>query len=519
MTTNRKPWAVVLITLFVLSPLGALAQKRQPTASPARRAPSTQTPGAIPPTPKDIKFPTLSYDPPKRDKYRHVLSNGAVAYLVEDHDLPLVNVQTLVRTGQYLDPEGKEGLATVAGSQIRAGGTGSKTAEQFDEAADFLAANISSFVGSTQGVATLNVLAKDVGQGFALYFDMLRNPGFQDDRLKLAKSQILQQMERRNDRTDAIEGREWDRLLEGPKHFSAKDSTKASIESITRADLEGFHQKYYQPANFILAVSGDFKTDEMIARLESAMNGWASNRMAVPPPPAPDFTPAPGIYVVNKPEVNQSRVSIGHVGAMRNNPDSYALSIMNEILGGGGFTSRITSRVRSDEGLAYSAGSNFGLGTYYPGVFRAAFQSKSGGTAQAIQIVLEEVNKIRATKVTSEELETAKNYSIEVFPRVFATASQIAGTFAQDEFTRRPADYWDTYRAKVKAVTVDDVQRVAQKYLQPDKLVILVVGNVDEVVKGNPDKPQYSLVKIAQNGELKRIPLPDPLTLRYPDGQ
>jgi predicted Zn-dependent peptidase len=151
-------------------------------------------------------------------------------------------------------------------------------------------------------------------------------------------------------------------------------------------------------------------------------------------------------------------------------------------------------------------------------MFRAAFQSKSAGTSQAIAIVLEEIGKIRTSKVTQDELEIAKNYAIEVFPRGFATAGQVAGTFAQDEMTNRPADYWDTYRARVKAVTVDDVQRVAMKYLQPDKLVILVVGNIDDVTKGNPDKPQFSFTKIAGD-HLKKLSLPDPLTMKYPEGQ
>jgi predicted Zn-dependent peptidase len=204
------------------------------------------------------------------------------------------------------------------------------------------------------------------------------------------------------------------------------------------------------------------------------------------------------------------------VGIMRDNPDSYAVGIMNDILGGGGFTSRITSRVRSDEGLAYSAGSNFSFGTYNPGVFRASFQSKNPTTSQALDIMMEEINRIRTGKVTAEELETAKNQAIEVFPRNFATAGQIAGVFAQDEFTKRPADYWSTYRDRIRAVTVDDVQRVAQKYLQPDKLVILVVGNIDEITKGNPDKPQFSLLKLAKDGQINRIALPDPLTLVYP---
>ena len=500
---NTKPLSALLALLLTLAPISLVAQQTQ------------QDPN-IPTHPRELKYTTLNYTPPKREQYRQVLSNGVVAYLVEDHDLPLVNVSTIVRTGSYLDPAGKEGLAALTGSQMRTGGTTSKTAEEFDEAADFLAANISSSIGGTQGSANVNLLSKDIDQGLALYFEMLRNPRFQEDRIKLAKSQILQGMERRNDRTDAIEGREWSRLMYGANHFSTKETTKASVEAITREDMVAFHQRYYQPAGFIMAVSGDFNTREMIAKLEGSMKGWPVNKLAVPDVPQPTTVPVAGVYTVHKPDVNQGRVSIGHTGALRNSPDSYALEIMNDILGGGGFTSRITSRVRSDEGLAYSAGSNFGLGVYYPGVFRAVFQSKNTTTSQAIDIIMEEINRVRTSKVSADELETAKNSAIEFFPRIFATAAQVAGTFAQDEYTKRPADYWSTYRGRIRAVTVDDVQRVAQKYLQPDKLVVLVVGNIDEITKGNPDRPQHSLLKLAKDGQIRRIPLPDPLTMVYP---
>ena len=502
MKISRTFSALLLALVLLAAPAALVAQAGQQQGIPAH--------------PRELKYTTLTYTPPKRASFRHVLSNGVVVYAVEDHDLPLVNISTLVRTGSYLDPAGKEGLAALVGGQMRAGGTAKMTAEQFDEAADFLAAQISSGVGSTQGSANLNLLAKDIDKGLGLYLDMLRTPAFQEDRLKLAKSQILQAMERRNDNTSAIEAREWGRLLYGSEHFSSKETTKASVESITRQDLVDFHQKYFQPAGFIVAASGDFKTPELLAKLEAAFKGWPSNKAAVPDVPKPTQTPVAGIYAVHKPDVNQGRVSIGHTGSTRDNPDSYALEIMNDILGGGGFTSRITSRVRSDEGLAYSAGSSYGMGVYYPGTFRASFQSKSATTSQAIQIVLDEINRIRTAKVSAEELETAKNSAVETFPRLFATAAQIAGTFAQDEYTKRPADYWDTYRQRIAAVTADDVQRVAQKYLDPSKLVILVVGNIDDITKGNPDHPEYSLTKLAATGQIRRIPLPDPLTLVYP---
>ena len=220
--------------------------------------------------------------------------------------------------------------------------------------------------------------------------------------------------------------------------------------------------------------------------------------------------------MVNKADVNQGRISLGHLGSMRNNPDYYALTIMNDILGGSGFVSRLMTRVRSDEGLAYSVGSDFGLGVYYDGIFQASFQSKSATVAQATAIVLDEIKKMRAQNVTADELGRAINYRVEVFPRIFATAVAIVGTFANDEYTGRPAGFWDSYRARMRTVSAEDVLRVAQKYLHPDRLVFLAVGNADDILKGSPDKPEYAMSKFSQNGEIKRIPLPDPLTMTYP---
>jgi zinc protease len=470
----------------------------------------------IPSHPRELKYPKLTYSPPKAATYRRVLANGVVAFLAEDHDFPLINVSLLVRTGSYLDPKGKEGLGAMMGSQLRAGGTTSLPPDKFDEEVDFLAATINSSVGDTQGTANMNCLSKDIDKALDLFASMLKNPGFQQDRIDLYKNQALQAMERRNDKTEGIQAREWGRLMRGDQHFSTIPTTKVSIESITRQDLVDFHKKYYHPGGFILAVSGDFKTSEMVSRLEKLFQGWPVLTTNVPEVPKPTHTPQPGVYMVNKSDVNQGRVSMGHLGTMRDNPDYYALNVMDDILGGGGFTSRIMSRVRSDEGLAYSAGSNYGFGVYYDGIFQASFQSKSPTVAQATAIVLEEIEKTRSQKVTQEELETSINSAVEVFPRFFATAGAIVGTFANDEYTRRKPDFWDTYRDRIRAVTADDVLRVAKKYLAPDKMVILAVGNLAEMLKGNPDKPEFSLNKFSKTGEIQKIPLPDPLTMVYP---
>ncbi len=463
--------------------------------------------------PRDLKYPALSYTPPKASEYRHKLAGGATAYMVPDRTLPLVNISVVVRAGSWLEPQGKEGLASLTGSQMRAGGTKTKPPLAFDEEAAYLAAQFSSFVGDTEGRANMNCLTKHLDVCLDMFFDMLHNPGFAGDRLNLAKTQLLQTLQRRNDATEQIESREFNRLMRGPDFFANRLATKPSIEGITREDMLAFHDRYYYPANFILAASGDFDPKDLQSKLESRMAGWANGSEKTSPIPVPTFTPAGGVYIVDKKGVNQGRVRMGHPGITRQNPDHIAISLMNAILGGGGFTSRILTRVRSDEGLAYQAASAFGAGVFYPGTFTALFQSKSPSVAQAAAIVLEEINRIRTEKVTPEELRITINSAVEGLPRRFATAASKAQQFATDDYENLPEDYWISYRDRVRAVTPDDVLRVAKQYLKPEQMSILIVGDAESIQKGNPDKPQFQVSKF---GTVKMIPLPDPLTLVYP---
>jgi len=513
---NRSLKARLLgITCLLLAVL--VSVPAAPTsAGPAGAGQPARQEAQIPRHPSQLEFTPIEFEPPVATDHRHQLSNGVVVFLVEDHALPLVNIQLLVRTGGYLEPADKTGLASLTGSQMRAGGTTSMPAAEFDEEAAFLAAQIGAYIGATQGGANLNCLAKDLDACLGLYFDMLRNPAFQEDRLELAKSQALQGMQRRNDSTGRIEGREWGRLLRGTEHFSTLPTTEASINSISRQDLLAFHQQQVQPGNFIFAVSGDVTPDQILSKLEEHMLGWAVDATPVPDVPAPDFTPQPGLYLVDKADVNQGRVSMGHLGSMRDNPDSYALAVMNDLLGGGGFTSRLMTRIRSDEGLAYDVGSSFGLGLHYPGLFMASFQSGSPTVARAVAIVVTEIERMRAESVSQQELDDSKASFTETFTRRFSSAAAVAGLFAGDEITARDPSYWVTFRERIGAVTAEDVLRVAQEYLHPDRLVILAVGNVEEMLAGDPDNPEYVLEHLSPSGLVVRIPLPDPMTMEYP---
>ena len=262
-----------------------------------------------------------------------------------------------------------------------------------------------------------------------------------------------------------------------------------------------------------MAVSGDFDRATMIQALEKLFADWPFPGEVPPPIPTNLKPAAPGVYVVNK-DVPQGRVSILLPGVLRDDPDFPAILLMNDILGGGGFTSRIMNRVRSDEGLAYSASSSFPPGVWYPSTFRAAFQSKSRTVAYATSIVLEEMKRMASSPVTEEELQTAKRSFIESFPENFNTKSKVAGIFAREEFTGRFAkapDFWKGFRERLERVQRDDIQRVAKQHLHPERVSILVVGNQEEILKGHPDHP-ISLDKLV-SAPLTELPLRDPLTL------
>jgi predicted Zn-dependent peptidase len=339
-------------------------------------------------------------------------------------------------------------------------------------------------------------------------------PRFQDDKIALRKQQILQSMKERNDDSSSIEEREHDFLAFGEGFWANRYSTAASMDAISRANIEAFHQHCFFPSNFVVAVSGDFQRDAMIQKLETLFANWPFKGEPVPSIPTDATFSAPGVYIVDK-DVNQGRVAMMVPGIKRDDPDYFAVIIMNDILGGGGFTSRIMNRVRSDEGLAYDAHSSFPGGIYYPLTFTAGFQSKSRTVPYAASIVLEEMKHIAADPVSDDELNTSKRGFIDRFPRTFGTKTQIATAFAQDEFTGRYAkdpEFWKKYRPRIEAVGKDDIQRVAKKYLTPDKLVILVVGQKDEIMLGHPSHPA-KLTDIA-TGQFKQLPLRDPLTMK-----
>jgi zinc protease len=485
----------------------APANDRSPATKQAIPTPATVE--ALPDRPEKIAFKPLAYEPPAAADFRHVLPDGTVVYLAPSHEFPLVNLAITFKGGASLDPADAPGLAALTARMAREGGTAKLSPAELDETLDFLATEASVSANETFTTATLNTLKANVDESLGLFLDMLRTPRFDQGRLDTAKARAIEGLKQRNDDAASILSREWKRLVYGTDHFESAEPSGASVEAISRDRLSEMHGRIFHPGNAIVSVTGDFEPQEMLAKLEQAFTGWERGGPA-PDPVKPTATLEPGLYHVPK-EIPQGKVVLGCRSIERDDPDAIPLLLLNEILGAGGFTSRLMQQVRSNEGLAYSVRSTITPRVTYPGDFRAGFESKNATVALATKIVVDEIRKVRDELVTEDELETAKRGLIETFPRQFESKPQMLRVFVNDEWTGRPKDFWKTFRGKVDAVTREDLQRVARKHLDPATMAILVVGDWDEIAKGDLDK--RATMNDFFGGKVQHLPLRDPLTL------
>lgn len=464
----------------------------------------------LPKRPEQIAFKPLVFNAPKATDYRHVLSNGVVVYLAPSKELPLIDLGMTFKGGGYLEPSDKVGLASMTTELMRTGGTEGLAPAELDEKLDFLATNIVIGARDTTCTASIDCLSANFDESLTLLMDMLLRPRFDEGKMKISVDESMEGMKQRNDDADPILSREWNMALYGEDHFEGRQATEASIRAITRDDMKAFAARVFNAGNVIVSVSGDFEVKDMLAKLEKAFAAWPSGeRMADPPAPVAKLVP--GVFHVEK-EIPQGKVYIGARSITRDDPDYFAALVMNEILGGGGFTSRIMKTVRSDEGLAYSAGSGLDAGVWYPGEFRAGFQSKSATVALAIKLIQNEFNRMRTTEVSAEELEVAKQSFIETFPRSFESKPSMLGIFVADEWTGRDPAYWQTYRDNVAKVTAADVKRVANRLLDFDKMAVFVVGDWDAIAPGDPT----GRARMADffDDKAEHLPLRDPMTMQ-----
>ncbi len=317
-------------------------------------------------------------------------------------------------------------------------------------------------------------------------------PAFEADKLTIAKNRALESIRRRNDRASGIASREFFKQLYGADSPYARESTIATINAITRDDLVAFHQKYFVPNNMMIGVTGDFDLEQMIAKLEKAFAHWKKKPLHFPKVAAVTERKKGAVYKIKK-AIPQTQVRIGHLGIKQDNPDFFALSMMNDILGAGGLTSRLFQDVRTRQGLAYSVGSVFRAGKLERGFFLAYGATRAEKTLQAMSTMVQHISEIREGLVSDEELKRAKEAFLNSFIFSFSSPAQIVGRQISLEYYGLPSDFLEQYRANVEKVTKDDILRVAKKYLHPDRLIVVAVG--DESLF---DKPLTELGKVEE---------------------
>ncbi len=431
-------------------------------------------PVSAPPDPRAMTFPTEAFTPPKAE--RVTLPNGMIVYMLEDHELPLVSLSAMVRTGSMYDPPDKVGLAELTGTVIRTGGTASRSGDELDDALEFVGAEMGSWAGLDSAGASLNVLTKDLTGGVEMFAEMLMRPAFAQEKVDLAKNQVVEGIRRRNDHPGSIASREFKKLLYGPDHPYGRESTEATIRAITRDDLVAFHRRYYHPNTTMLAVTGDFRRDDLAALLRRVFEAWPRETVTwplVPPVTEPRNTP---VNFISR-DVTQTQVRMGWLGIKQSDPDFFALSLLDDILGGQAFTSRLFQEVRTKSGLAYSVGSALNPGRFDRGTFFLYAQTKADSTTRAIEAMRAEVDRLVSAPVSDRELADAKQAFVNSFVFSFANPAQITNRQMSLEYAGLPADFLERFRANVEKVTTRDLLRVAKRHLAPGRLVVLAVGD------------------------------------------
>jgi len=459
--------------VLVLVLLSAAAWAQAPGTSAGR--PIGARP--IPPVPavRDLRFPPLKpVQIPRVDSV--TLPNGMKVYLLEDHELPVVDGTALIRTGNLFDPPDKVGLAAITGVVIRSGGTRTKTGDQLDEELENIAASVESRIDETNATVSFSALKENTGEVLAAFHDVLTEPEFRQDKLDLAKSQLRAGISRRNDDAHGVVEREFARMVYGAGTPYGWQMEYATIDRITREDLAAFYKRYFFPANVMLAVWGDFDSREMKARLERLFASWQVTQPAVPAFPEVRQAPAPGAYLAVKTDVAQTFLVAGQLGGVLRDNDYPALEVMADILGGG-FRSRLFQRVRSRMGDAYEIEADWGANYDHPGLFRISSSTKSVSTVATIRAIQEEVQRIRTAEVTDEELSTAKQSALNGLVFAFDTKSKTLARVLTYEYHGYPKDFIDQYQKALSAVTKADVLRVAKQRLDPAAFTIVAVGN------------------------------------------
>lgn len=427
---------------------------------------------------KDLTFPPLEFSPPQIERY--TLENGMKLFFVQDHELPIISMYALIKTGQIYEPAEKIGLGYMMSEVMRTGGTATRTPDDINETLEYLAASVEVDIAEESGSVELWTLKKNLDTSLEIFADILRNPAFEQTKVDLVKNQMLELIRRRNDSPSQIRGREFMRMLYGKSHPLARIPQVETVMNVTREDFVAFHQRYVHPNNILLAVTGDFESETMLETLTQVFQDWLPQEVTFPEVETVEYEFDREVYLIHQ-DVDQTNLAIGHLGIMADNPDYPAIRVMDLILGASGFSSRLFQEVRNERGLTYSIGSHFGGGTRDYGAFLIYCSTRNDTVEEAISVILEEVKRLTEEEVSDEELEAAQNQYLNSFVFRFASVEDIVRRKMFYEYLGYPSDYLETFRDKVMTVTKEDVLRVANTYLHPEQTIILAVGNREEI--------------------------------------
>lgn len=423
--------------------------------------------------PDKLTFPPLEFHFPEVAQQQ--LPSGVKLYFKEDHELPLINISLLVEGGSIYDSLDKTGLSQFFSQSLSTGGTESLSPQQLESELEAMAAILSVSSSRYGYEIDLSLNRQDLKRGIEILTDLLRHPRFDPQRVELVRAQMLENIHRKNDDPGSIARRLLGEAIY-PGHPFGAVPTVAIVNSFSRDDLLKLHQRYFQPGHFWLAVSGDIQQSELVALLDQQFADWQTTQSTaseLPPLPA---APAGKIILADK-QIPQTTVLMGHPGISKDNPDVFALQVANYILGGGGFNSRMMREVRSDRGLAYSVYSYFQVGRRLPGLFIVSSETKCQSTVEVVTLLQQLIRQIRDEPVSAAELDLAKESLINSFVFAFADSHSVVNRKVRLDYYDYPKDYLETYRQRIAAVTIADIQRVAQQYLHPDDLQIVLVGD------------------------------------------
>jgi zinc protease len=429
---------------------------------------------------KQVPIPKLPPFKPK-EPTRIVLPNGMVVFLTENHELPLLSGNAMVRGGSDSEPAEKTGLVELYGATWRTGGTEKFSGDELDDRLEARAAKVETGSSGAATSISFNCLKADFPEVLAIFADLLRHPAFREEKLSLAKKSKYSEISRRNDETGDIADIQTEVLGYGKQSAYARIPEYATVASVTREDLLQWHRQHATPSNIIFGVVGDFDSKEMEATLRKAFEDWPAGDK-IESPKVPIEPAKPGIYLVDKSDVNQTEVRMISLGIERRSPDYYALQVLNDVFGGG-FSSRLFMNLRTKAGLAYSVHGAVGSGWDHPGLTLVAIGTKTESTVEAIKGLWEQIDLMKKAPPSEDEIKRAKDSILNSFIFRFDTPAKVLREQELYEFYGYPRDFLERFRAGVEKVTSADVYRVANQYLHKEEMKVLVIGNSAEFQK------------------------------------